>query len=106
MKKVTVYILAAFLMLTVIPTQLKAGSETVTTTTEATKKAESKEANELLARLDVIKTMDKSDLKSSDKKALRKEVRSIKGRLKELGGGVYLSVGAIIIILLLLIIFL
>ncbi len=50
--------------------------------------------------------MDKSDLKHSEKKVLRKEVRSIEKQLKQNNGGVYLSVGAIIIIILLLIILL
>jgi len=106
MKKITVYILAAFLFTAIIPMQLKASSETTATSIQSTKKAESKEAGELLARLDVIETMDKSNLKSTDKKELLKEVLSIKTRLKELNGGVYLSVGAVIIIILLLIILL
>ncbi|MDP2160321.1 MAG: hypothetical protein Q8K02_07565 [Flavobacterium sp.] len=70
------------------------------------KPSESPEAKALLLRLDEIKAMDKSELKSPEKKALRKEVRSIKKRLNEIGDGVYLSVGAIIIILLLVIILL
>ena len=50
--------------------------------------------------------MDKTALKSAEKRELRKEVRSIKKEISNLGGGVYISVGAIIIILLLLIILL
>jgi len=57
-------------------------------------------------RLNEINEMDKSDLKSAEKRELRKEVRSIKKQVSELGGGVYISVGAIIIIILLLIILL
>ena len=60
----------------------------------------------MLARLDEIKAMDKSSLKSSEKKELRKEVREIKSQLRSTGNGVYLSVGAIIIIILLLILLL
>ncbi len=59
-----------------------------------------------LARLDEIKTIDKSTLTSPEKKELRKEVRAIKASLKSTGNGVYLSVGAIIIIVLLLILLL
>ncbi|MCX6300735.1 MAG: hypothetical protein NTW82_00995 [Bacteroidia bacterium] len=47
-----------------------------------------------------------SILKSSEKKNLRKEVRSINHKLKAIGGGVYISAGAAIIIILLLIILL
>ena len=60
----------------------------------------------LEVRLNEINKMDKSNLTTSDKRELRKEVRSIKKQMSELGGGVYISVAAIIIILLLLIILL
>jgi hypothetical protein len=66
----------------------------------------SAEAKALTLRLDEINAMDKSELKASEKKNLRKEVRSINHNLKTIGGGVYLSVGAVIIIVLLLIILL
>lgn len=45
--------------------------------------------------------MDKSELNKVEKRALRKEVKGIKKDLRALSGGVYLSVGAIIIVLLL-----
>jgi hypothetical protein len=48
----------------------------------------------MLNRLEEIKEMDKSSLKSSEKE-LRKEVREIKSELKRSGQGVYFSVGAI-----------
>jgi hypothetical protein len=50
--------------------------------------------------------MDKSELSSTEKKELRKEVRAIKAELKSTGNGIYLSVGAIIIVILLLILLL
>lgn len=50
--------------------------------------------------------MDKSKLNRSEKKMLRKEVRAIKSELKEKRHGVYVSVGAFIIIILLLVILL
>lgn len=64
------------------------------------------EVKVMLNRLEEIKEMDKSELSSSERKSLRKEVRAIKTNLKASGNGVYLSVGAIIIIVLLLIILL
>ena len=57
----------------------------------------------MLNRLDEIKDMDKSEMERSEKKALRKEVRAIKTDLSAAGNGIYISVGAIIIILLLII---
>lgn len=55
----------------------------------------------LVTRLKEIRDMDRSDMSRSEKKELRKEVKEIKTSMKALSGGVYISVGAIIIILLL-----
>ena len=55
-------------------------------------------------RILVIKEMDKSQLNSNQKKELRKELRTMKKAINN--GGVYLSVGSIIIIVLLLILLL
>ena len=107
MKKLTTYAMAAFLMLSILPMQLSAMPGTTPVTTPTTTPVESAEVRVLTARLTEIKEMDLSNMKSSEKKALRKEVRSIKKELKEqASGGVYLSVGAILIIVLLLILLL
>lgn len=101
--------MTALLSLTFIPMQLKAGTETSTLSTVAVNNDNavvSAEATVLITRLDAINAMDKSTMNSTDKQLLRKEVRSIKGQLSEMGGGVYLSVGAILLIALLLIILL
>ncbi|MES2811073.1 MAG: hypothetical protein V4670_01255 [Bacteroidota bacterium] len=76
------------------------------TQTSSTTKMEGARAQVLLNRLEEIKSMDKSDLTRVEKKALRKEVKEIKTTLKTSNGGVYLSVGAIIIVVLLLILIL
>lgn len=60
----------------------------------------------IVNRVDEIKSMDKSDLSRAEKKELRKELRELKSQANAVGGGVYLSVGAIIIIILLLILIL
>lgn len=57
----------------------------------------------LIHRLKEIKSMDKSDLSRTEKRELRKEVKSIKAELTAAGKGIYLSIGAIIIVILLLI---
>lgn len=109
MRKLTISLLTAFMLLTIMPAQVKAGTETSTLSTAASKTdktAESAASNALLLRLDNIKAMDMSTLNSSEKQQLRKEVRSIKSKLSEMGGGVYLSVGAILLIVLLLVILL
>ena len=55
-------------------------------------------------RLREIKDMDKSDMSRAEKKELRKEVKEIKTTMKALSGGVYLSIGAILLIILLILI--
>lgn len=61
-------------------------------------------AQQIEHRLIEIRNMDKSNLSRSEKKDLRKEVKSLK---KESSArGIYLSIGAIIIIILLLILLL
>lgn len=54
-------------------------------------------------RLEEIKAIDKSTLSKGEKKALRGEVKQIKKEMKAISGGVYLSVGAILLIALLII---
>lgn len=62
---------------------------------------------EMRARVAEIKAMDKSDLSREERKALRKELREMNKQARSWGsGGVYLSVGAIIIIILVLILIL
>ncbi len=63
------------------------------------------EAQKLTNRLEEIKAMDKSSMTRTEKKALRKEVKAIQKSLDS-SGGVYLSVGAVILIIVLLIILL
>lgn len=57
-------------------------------------------------RVEEIKAMDKSHLSRSERKELRKELKEMKHEARAMGGGIYLSVGAIIIIILLLILIL
>ncbi len=59
----------------------------------------------MLNRLEEIKAMDRSEMNATDRKALRKEVRTIKSTLRTSHNGIYISAGAIIIVLLLIIIF-
>lgn len=104
MKKIALCLMTTCLSLTFHPLQSTAATTPTPSSVVISKPAESAEAKALLLRLNEINTMDKSTLSSSEKKQLRKEVRSIKSQLNQLGGGVYISVGALIIILLLLII--
>ena len=100
MKKIMYVLIASGMLLTFQPTQSNAATMKVTPieTTIVSKTNEAK-ANTLLVRLNEINVMDKSNLNSTEKKNLRKEVRTIRKELRQTEGGVYLSVGAVIIIL-------
>ncbi|MES2430695.1 MAG: hypothetical protein V4556_07135 [Bacteroidota bacterium] len=63
-------------------------------------------AAQITQRVLEIQSMDKTSLSSTEKKALKNELRDMKAQADGLNRGVYLSVGAIIIILLLLILIL
>lgn len=105
MKKIALCLMAACLSLSFLPLNSFAGIPGSPGFPD-TKTSASIEANTLLLRLQEIKDMDKSDMSSSEKKALRKEVHSIRHELRRNNNGIYLSVGAIIIIILLLILLL
>lgn len=61
----------------------------------------------LINRIAEIKSMDKSGMSFREKRALRKELRSIKKGLRvNSSGGIYLSVGALLVVILLLILLL
>ena len=105
MKKI-LFTMAVFVLLTLVGTNLRAASETsmpITTTANTTTDAAERSA--IIARVYEIKKMDKSNLSPTEKKALREELRSLKKRYRE-RGGIYLSVGSLIIIILLLILIL
>jgi len=100
MKKLTLGFMTAFMLLSMLPVQAAGEVRPITNATVPA------EITVMLNRLDEIKAMDLSTLAKSEKKELRKEVRGIKSELKAAGEGVYLSVGAILIIILLLILLL
>lgn len=77
-----------------------------TTTTISNTTSEDAKSEILVNRLKEIKDMDKSNLSRADKKAFRIEVKEIKATMKASHNGIYLSVGAIIIVILLLILIL
>jgi hypothetical protein len=60
----------------------------------------------MVTRLNEIHMMDIKSMNATQKKELRKEVRAIKSDLRKTGEGVYLSVGAIVLIVILLILLL
>lgn len=108
MKNLTLSLMAVLVMLAFFPNDALARrtSHRVTTsevTTAGTFQAQ-QTTNPALSRLDEIRAMDFSTLNSAEKRQLRRELRSIKGQLNELNGGVlYISGGTLLILILLLI---
>ncbi len=90
------------LSVSIIPTSAFAETSSTNSTANNPKEIPA-EAKILIDRLKEIKKMDKSEMTRAEKKELRKEVKTIKTTLRTSYSGVYLSVGAIIIIILLLI---
>jgi len=104
MKKLTVWVVALILAATItLPLSAATNPVPVTATAPAIPSAE---AQALLNRLNEINALDKAPLTGTEKRKLRKEVKTIKKELAQVNGGVYLSVGAVIIIILLLILLL
>ena len=104
MKKIALCLSAIVLSITFNPLSSIAEVPVVNSEKVGPISPEKSDDDALLLRLKEIKAMDKSNLSASEKRSLRKEVRTLKHEAK--GGGVYLSVGAIIIIILLLILLL
>lgn len=135
MKKITLWFAIAALLFALNPAQLKAESDNELSSIEPAKtevgmissletsraliavteaemsnvtSAEAVEtayANALMDRLNEINEMDKSAMSSSEKNELRKELRAIEKEQRP-SGGIYISVGAAILIVLLLILLL
>ncbi len=93
-------LLAMAMCLTIVMPALASDETPIT---NSGKPANEERAQQLMTRLKEIRDMDKSHLTASEKRALRKEVRHIK---RDNTRGVYLSIGAIIIIAVLLILLL
>jgi len=105
MKKLTLCLLTAFMLLTIIPTQLKAETEATPVSTAANKAVESAETTAILARLKEIKAMDMSKLSPQERRHLRSEVRGDRVHLRS-HGTVYITGGGLLLIIILLIILL
>ena len=100
LKKLIPAVLMLFLAVPAFSTEAVPAANTPTTETNA-------RAEVLINRLEEIKAMDHRTMTRKEKRALRREVKSIEKELKKIDeGGVYISVGGIIIILLLLILLL
>lgn len=108
MKK-KIYLLSAAIMLACSAGQLSAAtvtSEPVVKEITLTDAQKEVKLQAIKNRVEEIKAMDKSQLSKEQKQELKAELKTMKTQAKAVGGGVYLSVGAIIIIILVLILIL
>lgn len=105
MKKASLYLMLIILLSSIFTTTMIA-AEKNPTAVAANAKEMPAEVKVMFNRLEEIKAMDKSSLNSSERKALRKEVRAIKANLQSSDYSVYFSVGALILIIVLLILIL
>lgn len=103
MKKSIIYLSTVILTFYSLPTEARAENAPVRIEMTGDSVAE---RNILTNRLEEIHSMDVSKMSRAEKRALRKEVRAIDKNLRDNYGGVYISVGGLIIIILLLIILL
>lgn len=103
MKKTILCLIIMTLSFSILPNSVMASEKAPIHTSKKTNDIPI-EIKVMLDRLNEIKGMDKSSLKSDEKRVLRKEVRTIKKDIRASGNGIYISSGAIIIILLLIII--
>jgi hypothetical protein len=106
MKKLAICLVMTCLSLTLIPLQLNAANKSNSSAVPAPIPTKSAEVKALELRLNEISAMDKSKMKSAEKRTIRKEVKSINHKMRDIGGGVYLSAGAVILIVILLIVLL
>lgn len=105
MKKLIVSIAAALLLVVFAPIQSKAETEKNPISISASE-TESAEVKALINRVNEIRAMDKSSLSSSEKKEIRKELRTIKREVNRRHGEVvYVSGGLIVLLIVLIIIF-
>lgn len=103
MNKTTFFLLNFCLLLLFIPVPAKAaiagGTDPITVVNQA-------KVDELSARLDEIALIDRTTMRPAERRELRQEVRDIKAELKAQGGGVYISIGSLLIVIILLILLL
>ena len=104
MRKLVFYTMTICLLFTFSP-DVKAVNSTPKSALVAERPTESEKVQAMMDRLQEIKAMDRNLLTSNQRKDLRKEVREIKQEMRAVTG-VYLSIGALIIIILLLILIL
>lgn len=100
MKKIAYFLSLMFLFTSMAPAAMAKGDKKEKP--ELTAEQELR-LGEIQTRLAEIKAMDFGEMSKNELKEVKVELKELKKEAKQNGGGIYLSVGAIIIILLVLI---
>jgi hypothetical protein len=103
MKKIIFYILTFSLFVNDLKATKNLDSASMISPITSTIVDKNRNTSELLVRLKQIEQIDLTNVSKLEKATLRNEVVAINKELKNARGGIYLSVGAIIIILLLIV---
>jgi hypothetical protein len=106
MKKTIIYFILSILIFSSISSIASVNISMPVTKITSNVLLEKAYADSLLNRLNVIDEMDKTNMTKSQKKNLRQEVKAIDKSLVRSSGGIFLSAGAILAVILLLIILL
>ncbi|SIS61256.1 hypothetical protein [Belliella pelovolcani] len=105
MKKFFINICFAILLFGGTATAAFAKGETTTKDVEIAPEVKVR-LDEIESRVNEIKAMDFTELSKEERKEIRSELKELKKEAKSNGGGLYISTGALIVILILLIILL
>ena len=81
----------------------KAKTETAAVLTKTENKLSAEEVAVLTKRVDEIRGMDKSEMTSTEKRELRKELKGIKENVRKNGEVIYISGGTLLLIILIIV---
>jgi len=83
--------------------EVKAVSENTAAVVKTENKLSAEDVASMTKRVEEIRSMDKSEMTSVEKRALRKEVKGIKENVRKNGEVIYISGGTILLIILIII---
>ncbi len=102
MKKIAYYLSIMFFLAAFAPAAMANDNKPATDKLTVEQQAK---LSEIEGRVAEIKAMDFTEMTSEERKEVKNELKEMKKEAKRVGGGVYISVGAIILILILILIF-
>ncbi len=103
MKKFLLSLITLLMILAFYPMEANAKASDNAKNESVEEASAAEQAQVMIDRLYDIRSMDIKNIDSPEKEKLRHEVMTIKDKLQQLSGGIYISAGALIIIIILLI---